>query len=89
MRFDALVLLLTGAVTQHDAARFTVMSSKAYAPVLDDPYGDVLSAGFTCTCKGYYSSGGSLCKHLVAAALLAFANSSMGTVPELALDVAA
>lgn len=75
MTYNALVLLLTGAVMQESATRFCVTGSKPYAPTLVDPAGDI-QAGFTCTCKWFYSSQGlsGPCKHVVAAALHAFAS---------------
>ncbi len=73
MVFNALTLLLTGAVT-HEDGYLCVQSSKPYTPTLIDPAGDI-QQGFTCTCRWFYSSQGlqEPCKHVVAAALHLFA----------------
>lgn len=74
MVFNALALLLTGAVTYKDGY-MCVLSSKLYTPTLVDPAGDI-QQGFTCTCRWFYASQGlqGPCKHVVAAALHRFAN---------------
>jgi hypothetical protein len=74
MTYNALVLLLTGAVVPESETSFCVTGSKPYYPKLVDPAGDI-QQGFTCTCKWFYSSQGlsGPCKHVVAAALHAFA----------------
>jgi hypothetical protein len=74
MVYNALVLLLTGAVVQESETTFCVTGSKPYYPKLVDAAGDI-QQGFTCTCKWFYSSQGlsGPCKHVVASALHAFA----------------
>lgn len=75
MTYNALILLLTDAVAQESDTTFCVTGSKPYRPTLIDAAGDI-QQGFTCTCKWFYSSQGlsGPCKHVVAAALHAFAS---------------
>lgn len=74
---DALRLILTGAVYCDSPTRWFVQSSREYTVTLHDPSGDH-NAGFTCTCKAYWShGGGGFCKHTAAVCIEAFAMVSL------------
>lgn len=68
--YEAVVLVLGQQVTRSAATTFTVQGSKAYTVTLAN--GIDHTEGFTCQCKGFWShGGGQLCKHVLAAALIA------------------
>ncbi|WP_110519249.1 SWIM zinc finger family protein [Herpetosiphon llansteffanensis] len=68
--YEAVVLVLSQQVTRSDATTFTVQGSKAYTVTLANGIDHI--EGFTCQCRGFWShGGGQLCKHVLAAALIA------------------
>ncbi len=68
--YEAVVLVLGQQVSRSDATTFTVQGSKAYTVTLANSIDH--TEGFTCQCRGFWShGGGQLCKHVLAAALIA------------------